>query len=155
MIRSMETVATLIVVGAVLLLLETVLPGMVAGAVGMLCLAGGVVMGYTTYGPRIGNFILLGVTSGLTIAAVLWVRFFPNSRLGQMFVTRRTVGNLGTDRPELLDQTGVALTNLRPSGMAQISGKRVDVVTEGSMIEQGAAVRVVAVEGLRVVVRAA
>ncbi len=151
----METVATLIVVGAVLLLLETVLPGMVAGVVGMLCLAGGVVMGYTTYGPRIGNFILLGVAGGLTIAAILWVRFFPNSRLGQMFVTRRTVGNLGVDRPELLNQTGTALTNLRPSGMAQINGKRVDVVTEGSMIEQGAVVRVVAVEGLRVVVRAA
>jgi len=154
-IWPMETVATLIVVGAVLLLLETVLPGMVAGVVGMLCLAGGVVMGYTTYGPRIGNFILLGVAGGLTIAAILWVRFFPNSRLGQMFVTRRTVGNLGVDRPELLNQTGTALTNLRPSGMAQINGKRVDVVTEGSMIEQGAVVRVVAVEGLRVVVRAA
>lgn len=155
MIWAMETVATLIVVGAVLLLLETVLPGMVAGVVGMLCLAGGVVMGYTTYGPRIGNFILLGVAGGLTIAAILWVRFFPNSRLGQMFVTRQTVGNLGVDRPELLNQAGTALTNLRPSGMAQINGKRVDVVTEGGMIERGTVVRVVAVEGLRVVVRAA
>jgi len=31
----------------------------------------------------------------------------------------------------------------------------VDVVTEGGMIERGTAVRVIAVEGLRVVVRAA
>jgi membrane-bound serine protease (ClpP class) len=64
------------------------------------------------------------------------------------------VGALKVEKPELLDQVGVAQTNLRPSGMALIEGKRVDVVTEGPMIEKGTSVRVVAVEGLRVVVRA-
>jgi membrane-bound serine protease (ClpP class) len=49
---------------------------------------------------------------------------------------------------------GIAQTNLRPSGTAMINGQRVDVVTEGPMIEQGAAIKVVAVEGMRVVVRA-
>jgi membrane-bound serine protease (ClpP class) len=50
--------------------------------------------------------------------------------------------------------SGTALTNLRPSGTALIDGKRVDVVTNGSMIERGAEVKVIAVEGARVVVRA-
>ena len=52
------------------------------------------------------------------------------------------------------DQCGVAYTQLRPSGTALINGKRVDVVTEGSLIEKGTAIRVVDTEGLRVVVRA-
>jgi membrane-bound ClpP family serine protease len=38
--------------------------------------------------------------------------------------------------------------------MALINGKRIDVVTEGAMIERGASIRVVVIEGIRVVVRA-
>jgi membrane-bound serine protease (ClpP class) len=153
MLKPMETVAALLVIGTVLVLLETVLPGMIAGVVGFGCLIGGVVMAYANFGPGTGNLVLFGVVAGLTLLGVLWVRFFPTSRVGQMFVTQRTVGNLGVEKPELLEQTGTALTNLRPSGTALIGGKRVDVVTEGPMIERGTALRVVAVEGLRVVVR--
>jgi membrane-bound serine protease (ClpP class) len=58
------------------------------------------------------------------------------------------------EKPELLNQTGSALTNLRPAGTAIINDRRVDVVTEGAMIERGTPVKVVAVEGMRVVVRA-
>ena len=60
---------------------------------------------------------------------------------------------LVVEKPELLNGTGVALTQLRPSGTASINGQRVDVVTEGGLIERGTAVKVVAVEGARVVVR--
>ena len=40
------------------------------------------------------------------------------------------------------------------SRTALINGKRVDVITEGSHIERGTPVIVVALEGMRVVVRA-
>jgi membrane-bound serine protease (ClpP class) len=149
----METVVLLLVAGVVLMLLETVLPGMIAGLVGFGCLVAGVVISYSRFGPRTGSVVLLIVLCGLVAAGLLWIRFFPRSRLGQAFVTRRVVGNLGVERPELLDQAGTAVTNLRPSGTALINGHRVDVVTEGPLIERGTAVRVIAVEGLRVVVR--
>ena len=48
---------------------------------------------------------------------------------------------------------GQALTQLRPSGTALIDGRRVDVVTEGGIVERGSSIRVVHVEGNRVVVR--
>ena len=44
-------------------------------------------------------------------------------------------------------------TTLRPCGTAVIGGKRVDVISEGSLIDRGQKVKVVAVEGIRVVVR--
>ena len=44
---------------------------------------------------------------------------------------------IGVERTDLLGQSGTALTNLRPSGTATIAGRRVDVVTEGGMIERG------------------
>jgi membrane-bound serine protease (ClpP class) len=47
----------------------------------------------------------------------------------------------------------VALSDLRPSGVASISGQRVDVVTEGDHIAAGEAIEVVVDEGYRRVVR--
>ena len=149
----MATVVTLILVGAALLLLETVLPGMIAGIVGFACLVAGVVMAYLNFDGRTANLVLLTVVVGVIAGALVWFKFFPDSRFAKIFISERTVGDIGTEKPELLDQTGKALTHLRPSGMAVITGKRIDVVTEGPFIEPGTAVKVVAVEGMRVIVR--
>ena len=56
-------------------------------------------------------------------------------------------------RADLVGQDGVAVTDLRPAGTAQIGQERVDVVTEGEYVPQGRAVRVVRSEGYRHVVR--
>ena len=149
----MATVVTLILVGAALLLLETVLPGMIAGIIGFACLVAGVVMAYLHFDSSTANIVLLVVLVGVIAGALVWFKFFPDSRFAKVFISERTVGEIGTDRPELLNQTGKALTTLRPSGTAVISGKRIDVVTEGPFIEPGTPVKVVTVEGMRVVVR--
>ena len=128
----MATVVTLILVGAALLLLETVLPGMIAGIVGFACLVAGVVMAYLNFDGRTANLVLLTVVVGVIAGALVWFKFFPDSRFAKIFISERTVGDIGTEKPELLDQTGKALTPLRPSGMAVINGKRIDVVTEGA-----------------------
>ena len=150
----MATVVTLILVGAALLLLETVLPGMIAGIIGFGCLVAGVVVAYLNFDARTANFVLLTVVVSLIAGALCWFKFFPESRLAKLFISQRTVGDIGTEKPELLHQTGTALTSLRPSGSVVINGKRVDVVTEGPFIERGSPVKVVEVEGARVVVRA-
>ena len=149
----MWLVVTFIVVGAVLLLLETVLPGAVAGIAGMICLFVGVVIAYRDLGVESGNTVLVGVAAGLLVGTIFWIKYFPHSRFIRRFVSQRTIGDIGAERPELLHQTGVAFTTLRPSGTALINHQRVDVVTEGSLIERGTPVKVVALEGIRVVVR--
>ena len=65
-------------------------------------------------------------------------------------------GYVAPDR-ELIKYTGmegIALTPLRPAGSAEISGDRIDVVTDGEFIAKGAKVVVNKVEGLRVIVKA-
>jgi membrane-bound serine protease (ClpP class) len=49
--------------------------------------------------------------------------------------------------------TGVALTDLRPAGVAEIAGRRVDVVTEGEYLKAGDPLEVLVDEGYRRVVR--
>ncbi len=51
------------------------------------------------------------------------------------------------------EKEGIALTPLRPSGSAEIEGHRLDVVTEGEFIHTGMRVKVIKVEGSRVVVK--
>jgi membrane-bound serine protease (ClpP class) len=149
----MELVITLLLVGALLLLAETVLPGMIAGIIGACCLAGGVIEGYIQFGAQKGNLILLGVLIGLVVGFSLWLKYFPDSRMARLFVSRRVSGEATEQKPGLLNQTGTAYTQLRPAGTAIIGGKRVDVVTEGQLIEKGTPIQVVAVDGMRVVVR--
>jgi membrane-bound serine protease (ClpP class) len=52
-------------------------------------------------------------------------------------------------------RSGVALTDLRPSGTAGFGDERLDVVTEGEYLRQGSAVEVIRSDGYRHVVRLA
>ena len=151
----MEMVVTLLVVGAILMLLETILPGMVAGIVGGCCLLVGVVMAYVNFGVQTGTLVLGIVVVGVAAGFAIWAKVFPETRFGRKFISKKVIGDIRAEQPELLHQTGTAYTQLRPCGTAIIQGRRVDVVTEGALIEKGTPIKVVAIEGMRVVVRAA
>jgi membrane-bound serine protease (ClpP class) len=152
-LRPMGLVVTLLAVGAILLLLEIILPGMIAGLLGLLCLIAGVVAGYYEFGVETGTWILTGVMIVLVAGFCGWMWLFPRTRMGRALISTGTVGGIGAEKPDLLNQSGTAFTQLRPSGTALIGGKRIDVVTEGGLIEKGPAIKVVAIEGMRVVVR--
>ena len=53
---------------------------------------------------------------------------------------------------DLEGKEGVAQSTLRPAGTALIDGVRVDVITRGEMIAARTRIKVIAVEGNRVVV---
>ncbi len=150
----METVIGLILTGAILLFLETILPGLIAGILGLLCLIAGIVVGFSRFGATTGTWILIAVSALLLAMALAYVKVFPTSRIARRFMSDRQIGGIGAEHPELLHQTGIAQTNLRPSGMALINGHRVDVVAESGLIEKGRSIKVIALEGFRVVVRA-
>jgi membrane-bound serine protease (ClpP class) len=150
----MELVIALLLIGVILLLLETILPGMIAGIIGLACIVAGVYFSYERLGVPVAHYILLAVLLGLSVGTLVWLHYFPHSRIIRPLVSKSSVGEIGTERPELLNQTGRALTPLRPSGTALLNGERVDVVSEGALIEPGTPIKVVAVEGMRVVVRA-
>jgi len=154
MLASMELVITLLLLGGVLLLLETVLPGMIAGLVGAGCVVAGVILGYVEFGAQTGTWLLVGVSTALVAGFCVWAKLFPESRFGRALISKQVVGELGAEQPGLLNHAGTAFTQLRPSGTALIDGRRIDVVSEGALIEKGTPVKVVAVEGVRVVVRA-
>ncbi len=149
----MVVVVTCLVIGTLLLLSEIFLPGMIAGSIGLICLGAGVVLGFREWGSQGGSMLLMGVTVGLIIGFVVWLRVFPTSSLAKPFVSEGQIGDIGAERPELVGKQGLTLTPLRPSGTVVIEDRHVDVVTEGDMVEKDVPVRVVSVEGMRIVVR--
>ncbi|MBR9984811.1 MAG: serine protease [Desulfosarcina sp.] len=64
-------------------------------------------------------------------------------------VTAQSIG-----QKEYVGSPGLALTDLRPSGIAQINQERMDVVTQGEYIEKQTPIIVIAVSGNQIVVKA-
>ena len=58
-----------------------------------------------------------------------------------------------TDKSRFLGAIGVCATDLRPAGTITVEGEPVDVVTEGSFVKKGDIVKVINVDGSRVLVR--
>jgi len=150
----MTAIVFLLVAGAFLMLLEPVFPYFVAGAVGLACWAGAVTLTYGRYGVLAGHWTLAAVL-GIAIAGVWWYfRHLPSTRIARLVGSDRVTPAETAAKMHLLNRPGVALTPLRPGGMAEISGERVDVVTSGEPLERGQAITVVGIEGARILVRA-
>ncbi|MBC8242949.1 MAG: hypothetical protein H8E20_01030 [Verrucomicrobia bacterium] len=147
----MEMAIGLLVIGFVLMFFEVLLPGMVLGACAILTMIASVVVAYLN--TEHGNIFLVIALVSTAIFTVCFVVWFPKSAMGQKLASTSAVGDLGIDLSGLVNQTGSTYTDLRPSGKAVIGDDRVDVVTEGAYIEKDRPIKVVAVEGKRVVVR--
>jgi membrane-bound serine protease (ClpP class) len=149
-------VATLLIIGGGLLYAEVFLPGLIAGAIGLICLIVGVALSFSYFGAAAGMFVLILVIVGLVGLAYWWFTKFHTTKFGKKLILEGTIGDTGVGDlyMEFLEQSGVAVTTLRPSGTAKINGRRVGVVTEGQMVEKDTPLKVIAIEGMRVVVRA-
>jgi membrane-bound serine protease (ClpP class) len=150
-----EWIVLLLVVGLVLVVVEVFLPGGLFGVAGGLCLIVAIAMTYSNYGFVAGTWLLGGVVLATLVGLILWVKFFPKTPTGRRMMLNQTSGNVTPeeDFAPLLHKRGMARSALRPSGIAEINGRRVDVVSEGGMIPPESEVQVVAVDGTKIVVR--
>jgi len=145
-------VALLIVGGFIFLVIEMfVVPGFsVPGIAGLMMIGYGVFKASQVYGAT-GAVITL--TASLAAAAMM-IRLALRSKTVRAFGLDSSVRDAKAidDYSALLGRTGTALSTLRPSGTAMIDGRRCDVVTDGEFIDRDAAVRVIEVDGTRIVV---
>jgi len=151
----MSIMTILFIAGILLLLAETVLPGLVAGILGVLCLLGGTILFFVDHGIQAGIYLLMGEMVLATLGFMLWMKIFPETRLGKKFILPRESNDvpLPPNFTSLLRQSGKALTTLRPGGTIEIQGRRHDAVSEGQFIEAGEAIQVVKLDGQIIVVR--
>ncbi len=150
-------VLLLFIIGLIFIILEFFVPGGIIGSIGLIAVIGSLFMAADN-NTLIAVSLLIAVMVSLTVSILLVKVFNKNMKFFKKMVLRDAttteegyVSNV--NRVELLGKIGTALTPLRPAGIAYIDDERVDVVTEGSFIDQDSDVVVVKVEGSRIVVR--
>ncbi|MGA0849667.1 MAG: NfeD family protein [Chthoniobacterales bacterium] len=155
MLDGSALIIALFVVGFLLIAAEVFLPGLILGTIGFLCLVASVALVFVQFGTSSG-LLAAFVVGGLSLAGfLLWLNLFPRTFIGRrlMLRTQQPADQTAGQNRTLVGESGEALTPLRPSGTARIGGKRVDVTAVGDFLEQGAALVVVAADGMRVAVR--
>ena len=145
----------LVALGFLAIVLEFFVPGMVLGAIGGFFLLLAVVAGFID-SPTTGILTLLVSIVSAGVAIVVGSKILQESPVTLKQTHGADEGFVAGPEglPALSGKTGTSITVLRPAGLVDISGRKVDVVTEGEMIEAGTPVQVLRVDGNRVVVRA-
>ena len=152
-----EAFFILLIIGLVLVGAEVFIPGGILGTIGGLALLGAVIIAFANFPVSVAIAISGGIVILVGIAIALWIRFFPRTWVGKkMMVSEDLHDSSSTEEglSLLVGKTGVAISSLHPGGFAEIEGRRVDVVTQGEMIDKGTAITVIEVESNRVVVAA-
>ncbi|MBB3205272.1 membrane-bound ClpP family serine protease [Rhodopirellula rubra] len=157
--------------GLVCLAIEIfVLPGFGVFGIGGLVLTvlGVVLMSQTFVIPRNsyqvgeltqGVWMAIGGMGGLVIGFLIVRAFLPQAATATGLAMDAPSSDMDrleriADYDHLAGQSGVASTRLRPSGKARFGDQIVAVVSDGSAIDPGQSVRVIAVHGNRIVVEA-
>lgn len=173
----------LFVVGMLLLLVEVfILPGFgIAGITGIICIFAGL-FGMLIKNPpdklpwpqtsfdwqffSHGIFGILVGFLGFFVLAWLLARYMPKLQFlsglilvpanvqqgGMVAMSSAAAGEIKTKKVKTGD-LGVVLSTLRPTGEAKFGDLIIDVVAEGEFLEKGAKVKIIRVQGNRVVVR--
>ena len=106
-----------------------------------------------------GVWMAIGGMGGLVIGFLLVRAFLPQAAAASGLAMETPTADLDrleriADYDHLSGRTGVASTRLRPSGKAQFGDQIVAVVSDGTAIDPGQSVRVIRVQGNRIVVEA-
>lgn len=151
-------VLVLFFLGIGLLIVEALLPGFgIAGISGLLAIIASVVLaaGDTRLGLQTVAVALLLSTILLVISFRYMARRKLFDRVSLHGRSTAAEGYLaGPKDVSLIGMRGVAITMLRPSGIAEVAGKRFAVVTEGGFVPPGTTITIIGVEGSRIVVAA-
>lgn len=145
----------LLVAGLFLFGAEIFVPGGILGVVGAIALFAAIIIGYSQFGFTTGSLIAMGIIALMGLAMVLWIKIFPRTGLGKRMIVSTNLASAKASQTgikDLIGKSGESSSDLRPGGFATIDGKRIDVITQGEMIQRGEKIKVIAIDGNRIVV---
>ncbi|MCU7556880.1 NfeD family protein [Macrococcus capreoli] len=156
--NQMEALSIILFIGGItLVVLELFVVGAILGLLGTGC----IITSFLLIGDNISKMGFF-VTICIIIAIIEWVilvkvlkKSIPIfSKVVLYDSTSKESGYTShDDRSYLLNQTATTLTELRPSGIIIHEGQRIDAVSDGAFIKREQQVRIIEVEGTRVVVK--
>ena len=152
------SIAIIALFGVLLIILETFVPGGIAGSLGVLAIltSVGLVLilpEFAAWTPLQRGGLAFGIITGSVILSLIWLRCFA-VKFGYRAFTLEA--EITTPTPQSLpqpEQTGIAISELRPLGRAEIAGQRHDVRCEDGFAAAGARLIVTGHEPGNLIVR--
>lgn len=147
----------LFAIGVLFVIIELFIVGAVIGIIGIILISISIVM--------LGNNLLLmlgNVIVALILSIIEWValvKIFKKNIpfLDKVILKDSTNAESGftshDDRSHLVGKTAQTVTDLRPAGIIKLDDERIDAVSDGTFILRNRQVKILEVEGTRVVVR--
>ena len=153
--------------GILLLLLEIfVIPGFgITGISGIILILAGIFLSLVKHplsAPKtqlVGAFYTLSFAIIITfVGLILSWKFLPHTKLWKRIILSSTEAKKegfqsATSQKSYLGKIGRSLTPLRPTGRAVIEQKTLDVITEGEFIDNDKTIKVIKVEGNKIIVK--
>ena len=153
----LASIAILTLFGILLIMLETFLPGWVAGILGSIAIFVAIWLALTSdelagWSSSLRLTLALGIVAFSVTALLVWLRWFAVK-----FFHRALTLTTSIDTPAPTGASpgaqGVALTELRPLGRAEIAGQRYEVRCQNGLAAAGTRVEVIASEPGNLLVR--
>jgi len=148
-----------VIAGLGLLMVEVFMPGFgVPGISGILLLLASAVLLWMKAGPLAALGLVAVIVALVAIALSITLKSAANGRLNKspiILSEAETPENgyvAASDMSIFVGREGKVCTVLRPTGIADFDGVRLNVISDGIYIKQGAKVRIDRVEGSRIVV---
>ncbi|WP_254450566.1 NfeD family protein [Cohnella herbarum] len=143
--------------GIALLVLEVFIPSFgILGILGIVAIIFGITMGAYDTGNALRSLGIASLVAAVIVAVFVYV-FRKRGVWNRFILSEQLTTDKGyvpqVSREKWIGQEGVATSMLRPSGIAEIEGQRLDVITSGELIEKGKSIRVVSVDGTRILVK--
>ena len=146
----------LLLVGVALLVVEMYIPGFgVPGLMGI----GSLVLGFILLGPTLGQGLLLFVILAAILCVALTICLITASK-GRLAKSKLALNDVAiapdaaenNDLNYFIGREGTCHTALRPAGIGEFDGVKLNVVSDGEFIAKGKPIRVLSVAGNRIVV---
>jgi len=150
----MSLIFGLLLLSAVLIGFEVILPGGVLGFAGILVFFGACFLGQVYYGwpGAIITFFGGGVFHGVFL--FIGYKWFPNTPLGKEFIVEKEItGASNKGIPEsVIGQSCISITPLRPTGLVLLGETQYEAISKDGYVDADTHLIVKAKDNFRVVV---
>ena len=144
---------------AALIIAEVFIPsGGLISIAAFACLIGGIYIFFTHSAVAGWVGIIIAIVMIPTVLVIAY-KMFPKTKFGKAMTLTPSDRHIGDAIPDterlsqLLGQIGKVTSPLRPVGMADFSGLRVECVAESGYIDKGEKIKVIRVESTQLTVR--
>ena len=147
----------LFIIGFILIGIEMVTPGFHApGVLGAISLVVAVFLVADSFAEGAIITIIVLALLGVMFAIILWL--LTKGKLKSPIILKEELNTdkgyiSSNDLKYLIGKQGVAITDLRPSGVGNFDGIDFDVITEGRYIVKGSSLIIYKVQGSKIIVK--